>query len=433
VKKYDIGYRPWIGLLLFIIGAVLFYNGTNLIYKANASLKWPSVDGQVRSSSVQTNHKGDSPTYIPDVGYSYLVNKDSYFNTRLVYGNRNSGRIKDVQKVIDQYPVGRTVKVYYNPSNPSESVIEPGEIRNTWDGMALALMVLSIGKLVYRNPRRKVPKTREKKPLPEGTVPMGGEVNPRTEDGFKVKVMFRFNLVFTCTWIASGILAARIFKPQDFTTGFITWCALVFAGLCFEALWYRSWRVFRRNVEGILTVIVWQLFLRQCGVDGYSMDFILFVIASLIVGYRKAKVLPGVTTFSGGVVNTETAAINAPIGAQEPAVTVPPEPEVVALPQGRFKNLRFVYCLSVFYILTSATLFFFMMGLKQWAEDDGHTMLQPMYAWLAALAFFNIILSMFFWQINWRCQYCGKQLPDRERRNKTRVIRCPNCNRMNKC
>jgi len=434
--KYEIGLRTWIGLALFIAGAVPFYIGFNLIRKANASLKWPSADGKVNSSSIQTNHKGHDPTYSPYIGYTYFVGKRPYFNNLIAFGNYNSGRTRDVQKVVDRYPVNKAVKVYYNPSNPFESVLEPGEMRNTWDSMALALITLSAGRLVYRNPRRKVPKSRKKKaPLPDGAGSVSGTETPKVEDGFKVKVMFRFNLAFTCAWIAGGIIIGRFFKPQDFTAGFITSCALVLAGVCFEALWYRSWRVLRHNIEGLLTVIVWQLFLRQSGVDGFSMDLILFIIASTIIGYRKAKILPGVTTISAGVVSPggeeKGQAASGPV--QEIA-DVPEEPKVepLPLPQGRYKNLRFIYGISIFYLLTSATLFFFMMGLRQWAEDEGHTLLQPMYAWFAALAFFIMILSIFFWQMNWRCQYCGKNLPDRERHNKTRVIRCPNCSRMNK-
>lgn len=49
-----------------------------------------------------------------------------------------------VQSIRDKYPIGSTVKVFYNPGNPEESVLEPGA-----SGSSYAFVILiGVGALV---------------------------------------------------------------------------------------------------------------------------------------------------------------------------------------------------------------------------------------------------------------------------------------------
>jgi len=73
----------------------------------------------------------------------------------IVYASRRvslaSGRMRsadDAQRVLDRYPAGGSVPVYYNPSNPRESLLEPGSSRGEWILPALSALFGTAGMLI---------------------------------------------------------------------------------------------------------------------------------------------------------------------------------------------------------------------------------------------------------------------------------------------
>lgn len=64
--------------------------------------------------------------YYGDIQYRYLVGDTEYLGTRRSF-TRVHPAVEDAwQKVIDNYPVGKTVTLYYDPANPGTAVLEPG-------------------------------------------------------------------------------------------------------------------------------------------------------------------------------------------------------------------------------------------------------------------------------------------------------------------
>jgi hypothetical protein len=91
-----------------------------------ASARWPSVDGVITASKVET-FASDSGArrYIPTVAYTYA------FDGRVLEGReiRIGGFIttEDVaEKVTGEYRAGANVKVYVDPADPSRAVLQPG-------------------------------------------------------------------------------------------------------------------------------------------------------------------------------------------------------------------------------------------------------------------------------------------------------------------
>ncbi len=108
------------------IGVTVFF-GWPMYQRAQASLSWPTADGTVVSSELATRTVKLKKKYCPVVSYTYTVNgtERTSKNIWAMTGDYSSDR-EQQQAVLDNYPVGATVKVYYDPAQPDVAVLEPG-------------------------------------------------------------------------------------------------------------------------------------------------------------------------------------------------------------------------------------------------------------------------------------------------------------------
>lgn len=72
-----------------------------------------STHGTVISSTVQL------PSRVPLVLYTYCVNGTTF------RGSRVGVEVADAESTVARYPAGSAVVVYYDPRDPSESILEP--------------------------------------------------------------------------------------------------------------------------------------------------------------------------------------------------------------------------------------------------------------------------------------------------------------------
>jgi hypothetical protein len=94
-----------------------------------ASGRWETTYAQVIYASVEARRSrsgtGTSTTYYPNVIYQYQVNGQMYQGNRVTLGSSiGLGSYSAVQKTVDQYAIGSTIPIFYNPVNPAEAVIE---------------------------------------------------------------------------------------------------------------------------------------------------------------------------------------------------------------------------------------------------------------------------------------------------------------------
>ena len=112
------------------IAAFLFYRVRKSGGQTQASQTWPSVMGRVVTSNIEISHShdsdgGSSTAYTPRIVYEYEVLGHRYhgdrvnFGATLGYGNANTA-----QAVVDRYVPGNNIRVYYDPNNPGEAVLE---------------------------------------------------------------------------------------------------------------------------------------------------------------------------------------------------------------------------------------------------------------------------------------------------------------------
>lgn len=92
---------------------------------------WPGVPGLVNTSYVyqhdHTTSAGTETTYTPVIGYTYTVADRSYQSHKrnaLPYDRSTFASLDDAQEVVSRYPVGSSTKVFYNPHNIAQSILE---------------------------------------------------------------------------------------------------------------------------------------------------------------------------------------------------------------------------------------------------------------------------------------------------------------------
>jgi hypothetical protein len=108
---------PVAGLL---IGGLLI--GMSIVNgrKAKASLAWPSVPGAVVSSVMVQEGTGEVVTFTPVVTYNYVVNGQALQCNRVRFSPVRG------KKVLEKYPTGNPVQVFFDPQHPSTAVLEKG-------------------------------------------------------------------------------------------------------------------------------------------------------------------------------------------------------------------------------------------------------------------------------------------------------------------
>lgn len=108
--------------------------------RSRRSLTWPSVPGVIVSSSYEPSRGGKVMRscrawfrYRYEVGGHALVNGTS----------RLGSSCRALEDEVASYPPGREVLVYYDPDDPSDTVLNPHEHGVSW-GMDIFIGVLSV-------------------------------------------------------------------------------------------------------------------------------------------------------------------------------------------------------------------------------------------------------------------------------------------------
>jgi hypothetical protein len=138
--------RKAFAVVLLIAGITLLTGYAHELRHSPDSSNWPSVDGVVTESSVQSGGT-HGRSYYPSVRYEYAVNGVRYRGSRITFQGRETG---NQQRVVDRYPVGSVVRVHYRESDPGYSVLEPGPgRRQAILGMALSLLLVGAAALFW--------------------------------------------------------------------------------------------------------------------------------------------------------------------------------------------------------------------------------------------------------------------------------------------
>ena len=133
-------------LIFVIIGALVTVFGVKDAQRSWQSTGWPTAAGVVRDSSVEFQSSSDSGssggTYHAKVRYEFTAGAQTHSGKRVAFGDYGSSDPSHAQGIINQYPVGKAVTVYYLAGDPDVCVLEPGM-------RAQALMMPGFGLLFF--------------------------------------------------------------------------------------------------------------------------------------------------------------------------------------------------------------------------------------------------------------------------------------------
>ncbi|MBL8094665.1 MAG: DUF3592 domain-containing protein [Anaerolineales bacterium] len=94
--------------------------------KRQESQAWLTTTGVVMLSRVEVHGGGDSTRTVPMVVYQYQVNGQPFQGNVVRAGSQffTVQGSREPYVIVDRYPVGAQVVVYYNPANPAECALE---------------------------------------------------------------------------------------------------------------------------------------------------------------------------------------------------------------------------------------------------------------------------------------------------------------------
>ena len=134
------------GSLLVFVGALVFLGYMARVYsQAEAVRQWPTAQGEILKTWVSVRSDSEDDEYVPEVRYRYTVEGQTYTGDRLRAAPVSAGSRNGAERMLAAYPQGAVVRVYYNPQNPAESVLEPGVARSFWFFLAGGVAWVFVG------------------------------------------------------------------------------------------------------------------------------------------------------------------------------------------------------------------------------------------------------------------------------------------------
>ena len=136
-------------ILPIIVGVYFFYIGVKEIGFAKESTMWSSVRGTITQSIYTDYHARSSGSGnargAPSMAlhYEYIIGGETFTGDRVFYGYKNNFLTSDSYRQSQAYPKGENVTVYYDPTDPIQSVLEPGiNFPYSWNKIMLALILM---------------------------------------------------------------------------------------------------------------------------------------------------------------------------------------------------------------------------------------------------------------------------------------------------
>jgi hypothetical protein len=139
----------WIALLLCAAGAAAVALGLRQAARGRDTVRWTRTLGRVVASRVEEQGGPEEqgyPRFRFEVRYAYEARGRAHEGDQLWIGSRLVAPSQDRawhQALVDRYPVGREVEVWFDPADPAQAVLVRGSAR----GDVVALVAAGVALL----------------------------------------------------------------------------------------------------------------------------------------------------------------------------------------------------------------------------------------------------------------------------------------------
>jgi hypothetical protein len=137
-------------ILLFFILAGLIFTSVSAwsVFTVYQSKSWPYIeDGRILEADCRDSGDGDKARYVK---YQYTVATQQYVNDREFFGLYTAEK-----GCTPGYSAGQFIMVFYNPANPSDSVLRSGDYQPAGYGILIGLAFLISALLTHLFERKK--------------------------------------------------------------------------------------------------------------------------------------------------------------------------------------------------------------------------------------------------------------------------------------
>ena len=113
-----------------LIGVGLLALGWFQFRKVMASRAWPAATGRIVAAKVgRETQQGDADepdrtVFFPSIEYEYEAGGMRQRGNRIAFDQRTYSKPGEAEMVLEGFPVGGAVEVFYNPGKPGEAVLE---------------------------------------------------------------------------------------------------------------------------------------------------------------------------------------------------------------------------------------------------------------------------------------------------------------------
>ena len=133
--------------VFILAGGIVAGFGVRNILNAHESGIWPHTDGTIVYSEVErrSGSKGGS-SYSPGIKFQYSIQGQKYEGDIVAFGMKSVSAGRGfAERFVKKYPKGKDVKVFYNPSEVSKSVLEPGLSKRSFILFAFGISFMLVG------------------------------------------------------------------------------------------------------------------------------------------------------------------------------------------------------------------------------------------------------------------------------------------------
>ena len=112
-------------LVALVLGCLIIFWGYTMYGAGEESSEWPYVQGKIVKSKIEGWQVNFDFYKNAAIEYEYTIGEAKFKSARISYGNLIAAS-EAKRRVLAKYPDGKDVRVYYNPQNMSQAVLEPG-------------------------------------------------------------------------------------------------------------------------------------------------------------------------------------------------------------------------------------------------------------------------------------------------------------------